>query len=118
MYMVKIHWSIYIIIGAGILFTSYYIPSHYEKVNLKSFTLFLAFGYLFLIVGVAKLGIWFVSRRNESPIERRDVRRGMHYNQFQKQRAMRSRAVRYCYRCGSGLSGYENFCPICGQRVR
>jgi len=101
--MVKIHWSFYIIIGIGVLFASY-------KIDTQKFKLFIWLGYLFLIVGIAKLGIWFISKRKESPTERKEFR-GNVYPQQQK-------TAGYCPRCGNGLRGYENFCPGCGQRVR
>lgn len=102
--MVKIHWSFYIIIGVSVLIASY-------EIDYQKFKLFIWLGYVFLIVGVAKLGIWFVNRGKERPFERREIRREIYQPQQQ-------RMMRYCPRCGNALRGYENFCAICGQRVR
>ena len=109
--MVKIHWSIYLILGIGVLWASYRIDS-------QKFKLFIWLGYLFLIVGIAKLGIWFVNRKKESPVERKNVRRDMYQREVQQRRAPQQKTIRYCSGCGNGLRGYENFCPMCAQRVR
>lgn len=103
--MVKIHWSIYIILGAAVLFVS-------NKLDPQKFKLFIWFGYLFLVVGVAKLGIWFISRKRESAVERKDILKYSNKGMRQQQRV-----ARYCQRCGNPLRGYENFCPRCGQRL-
>jgi hypothetical protein len=103
--MVKIHWSFYLILGAGVLWASY-------KIDPQKFKLFIWLGYVFLAVGVAKLGIWFVKREKESSFERRDVGREMH------QRQTRQGAARYCPRCGNALRGHENFCSGCGVQLR
>ena len=110
--MVKIHWSVYLILGAGVLFASY-------KIDAQKFELFIWGGYLFLVIGIAKLGIWFINRKKESPAERRAVQQMQRpaYRNQQWQQAQQ-RMMRYCPRCGNGLRGYENFCPACGVRVR
>ncbi len=102
--MVKIHWSFYIILGAGVLWASY-------KIDPQKFKLFIWLGYVFLAVGVAKLGIWFIRREKESSFERRDIERNV-YQPRQR------RVARYCPKCGNALQGYENFCPMCAQRLR
>lgn len=111
--MVKIHWSFYIIIGVGVLFASNRLNS---QTGSRDFDLFLWVGYLFLIIGVTKLGIWFISRKKESPVERRAAGGGIYQGASQRQ-VVRQRAM-YCPRCGNMLRGYENFCTGCGQRVR
>jgi len=98
--MVKIHWSVYIILGVAVLFTSYRIDS-------QKFRLFIWLGYLFLAIGVMKLGIWYVRRKKESPVEMRDV------NVYAQQKR-----GRFCPGCGGGLRGSETFCPGCGQKLR
>ena len=105
----KIHWSVYLILGIGVLWASYRIDS-------QKFKLFIWLGYLFLIVGIAKLGIWFVGRDNENIVERKEIKRDFH--QPHQRRVPQQRAIRYCRRCGSGLRGHENFCPICAQRLK
>ena len=108
--MVKIHGIFYIIMGAGILIASY-------KIDSQKFKLFIWLGYLFLIIGVMKLGIWFVKRKGESPVERRAVGRDNYGQATQRQRVVQQRAM-YCPRCGNMLSGNENFCSRCGTRVQ
>lgn len=100
--MVKIHGIVYIILGAAVLFTS-------NKIDPKKFQLFIWVGYLFLVIGIAKLGIGFIKRKKESPAEQKEFR-----NYYPQQQ----RAARYCQRCRFQLQGYENFCPGCGQRLR
>lgn len=102
--MVKIHGIFYLILGAGVLIVSY-------NIDPQKFKLFIWLGYVFLIVGVAKLGIWFINRKKESSFERKEIRRDFYQPQQQ-------RVMRYCPGCGNGLRGNENFCPGCGQRVR
>lgn len=104
--MGKIHWSVYIIIGVAVLVSSY-------RIDAKKFTLFIWVGYLFLIIGVAKLGIWFVSRGKESSVEKRAVERD-DYRQKPVQRGY----ANYCAKCGSSLHGFKNFCSKCGNRVQ
>ena len=104
--MVKLNWSVYLILGAITLFASYRLDS-------KKFTVFIWLGYLFLVVGVAKLGIEFINRKKESPAERKQVMREM-YRPIAQQR----RAAVYCPRCTFNLNGYENFCPRCGAYLR
>lgn len=105
--MVKIHWSVYIIISIVVLVSSYKLNS---QTNSRDFTLFIWIGYLFLVIGIAKLGIWFINRRKESPVERKNVA-GIY-------KRAKQRRIRYCPRCKNALQGYENFCSGCGQRVR
>ena len=100
----KIHWSFYLILGIGVLFASY-------KIEPQKFRLFIWLGYVFLVVGIAKLGIWFINRKKESPVEAREIRSYAYQPQQQ-------RAARHCPRCGNNLQGYENFCSKCGQRIR
>ena len=102
--MVKIHWSFYLILGAGVLWASY-------KIDPQKFKLFIWLGYVFLAVGVAKLGIWFIRREKETSFERKDVGRSVYQPQ-------QRRATRYCRRCGDNLQGDENFCPGCGVQLR
>ena len=109
--MVKIHGIVYLIIGAAVLFTS-------NKIDSQKFQLFIWVGYLFLVIGIAKLGIGFIKRKKESPAERKDL--GNIYQQQTGQTAQfqQQRAARHCPRCRFQLQGYENFCPGCGQRLR
>jgi len=100
--MVKIHWSFYLILGAAVLFVSY-------KIDPQKFKLFIWLGYFFLVVGVAKLGIWFINKKNESPAERREIKRDVYQ--------LKQRAIKYCHGCGNALMGYEKFCPMCAQRL-
>jgi len=98
--MGKVHWIVYIILGGAVLLASYNIDS-------QKFKLFIWIGYLFLIVGIAKLGIWFVTRRKESPAEKKEIKR-----------ELQPRNVMSCPRCKSVLYGYMNFCSRCGVRLR
>ena len=112
--------------GASVLWISY-------KVDSTKFTLFIWLAYLFLVVGAAKLGIWFVGRKKESPVEKKAIgnvnlmRQRMMQQKAMQQRALKQRAIqqktqqkiiRFCTKCGNGLRGYENFCPMCAERVR
>jgi len=108
--MVKIHWSFYLILGVGVLWASY-------RVDPQKFKLFIWLGYLFLIIGVMKLGIWFIRRKKESPVERRAIGRDIYQQASPRQRVVQQRG-NYCPGCGNMLRGYENFCPGCGQRVK
>lgn len=116
--MVKIHGIFYIILSVGILFFSY-------NLDPKKFSIFIWMGYLFFAVGVAKLVIGFINKKKESRFDRKEV------NIFQQQRHMgsthqrkaavnsyRQQEVRYCFGCGSRLRGHENFCSMCGQKLR
>jgi hypothetical protein len=87
------------------------------KLDSKKFALFILLGYVFLIVGVAKLGIMFVNRKKESSVEKRQIKAGAYQQNYAKQRAVQ-RKMPYCIKCRSRLYGYENFCPKCGQRLR
>ena len=100
--MVKIHWTFYLILGAALLYVS-------NKLDPQKFKIFIWLGYLFLTIGVAKLGIWFIKRKKESPKEDKELR---NYTPQQQ------RAARYCQRCRNPLQGYETFCPYCGQRLK
>ena len=100
--MVKIHWSFYLILGAAVLFTS-------NKVDPQKFKIFIWVAYLFLVIGVAKLAIWFISKKKESPAERKE---------FGNYAPQQQRAARFCQGCGTQLQGYENFCSGCGQRLK
>lgn len=102
--MVKIHWSVYLILGIGVLLTSY-------NIDTQKFKLFIWVGYIFLTVGIAKLVFWFITRTKESPIEKKKLIRELHQRTPNK-------FSRYCMSCGNPLSGHEIFCPKCGQRQR
>ena len=103
--MVKIHWSVYLILGIGVLVASY-------KIDSQSFRLFIWVGYLFLVIGVAKLVFWFITNKKESSLDKKELRREIQQN------APKGHGLsRYCMRCGVPLKGNENFCSSCGQRL-
>ncbi|MBU0629107.1 MAG: hypothetical protein KKC75_08005 [Nanoarchaeota archaeon] len=104
--MVKIHWSVYLILGAVTLFASY-------RIDPQKFKVFIWVGYLFLAAGVAKFGIGFVGNKKESPAERKQVMQEMY-----KPIASQGRSQVCCPRCTFNLNGYENFCPRCGAYLR
>ena len=99
--MVKIHWSVYLTLGAAVLFFSNRLNT---QTSSKDFTIFIWAGYLLLTIGVSKLVFWFISRKKEIPFEKREVKKEIYSSQ------------RYCRRCGNPLNGNEHFCPKCGQR--
>jgi hypothetical protein len=103
--MVKIHWSVYLILGIGVLLTSY-------NLDTQKFQLFIWTGYIFLTVGIAKMVFWFITRVKESPVEKNEIRRELH------QTRSHQKFERYCMKCGNPLGGHEIFCPKCGQRQR
>jgi len=102
--MVKIHWSFYLIIGTGVLVSSY-------KLDSQKFKLFIWLGYVFLTVGIAKAGIWFINRKKVSDAERRYV------GDFARTGAIKG-MPKYCQACGNSLTGHENFCSRCGAMLR
>lgn len=106
--MVKIHWSIYLILGGAVLYTS-------NRIDSQKFKLFIWVGYLFLAFGVAKFVIWFISRKKETRAERREIR---NYDYKNQRMPRQQSAAGFCQRCGNQLSGYENFCQNCGNRLR
>ena len=75
MKMVKIHWSVYLILGIGVLFTSY-------KIDSQKFKLFIWLGYAFLAIGVAKLVFGFITRVKESPVEKKKIRQRCFYEGY------------------------------------
>jgi len=103
--MVKIHWTVYLIIGIAILFTSY-------KIDSQKFKLFIWLAYLFIAIGTAKLVFGYINKKRESPKEKKEIRGNIY------QRATQKRATRYCPNCGNVLNRYENFCPMCGTRLK
>ncbi|MBW2989740.1 zinc ribbon domain-containing protein [Candidatus Woesearchaeota archaeon] len=103
--MVKIHWSFYLMLGAGVLFASY-------RIDPRKFTMFIWVGYLFLIIGTAKIVYWFIGREKETKSEKKTIRRQIHPKEPPRIPAA------YCQKCGNRLYGNENFCPRCGQRMR
>lgn len=130
--MVKIHWSVYFILGAGIIGLSYWI----DEAKLQ---LFIWCGYAFLAVGVGKLLFWFISRpkmtkrearlfqqnqaRNQGNYQYYNHYNQHHHNQFQNnqhpnnQNNHQLNRKNFCHGCGSQLRGFENFCPSCGRRL-
>ena len=105
--MVKINWSVYLILGIGVLIASY-------RIDAESFKLFIWLGYLFLVVGVAKFVFWFITRKKESSIDKKELRKELSRGMLQGQVS----AGKYCISCGSGLVGNVRFCPHCGQKQR
>ncbi len=93
-------------LGAAVLFASYKINS---RIDSRDFTIFIWAGYLFLIISAAKLSIWFIHRRKESHIDKREI------NSYDYQK---KRVVKYCPNCGNPLHGHENFCSSCGKKLR
>ena len=110
--MVKINWSIYLILGIVTLIASY-------KIDSQKFRVFIWLGYLFLVIGVAKAGIWFINSKKESPVEKRDMWASFYQGIQQQSNARQMQGnSRYCPRCRLNLHGYENFCPRCGAYLR
>jgi len=102
--MGRLNWSIYIIIGVVVLSASY-------KIDPQKFLMFIWLGYAFLIVGVAKLGVWFVTKKKETKAEKQEAR-------VEMDAETRKDVSVYCPRCRSVLYGYKNFCSRCGIRLR
>lgn len=113
--MVKIHWSVYLIIGGVVLFISNRLNSQTDS---RDFTLFIWIGYLLLVVGIAKLGIAFINKKKESKVERKEMKNFAYQQQPQQQPQQQQKAALYCPRCRTPLQSYDNFCSRCGQRIR
>lgn len=75
--------------------------------------LFFWLGWAFIIVGVAKFVFGYVTRKDESPQERKAVQRMLPPSRMQH-------VAHQYYRCacGAAVRASDNFCTYCGRRLR
>ncbi len=104
--MVKIHGAFYLTVGIVVLFYTHYVENKIGSGRLRFFVLV---GYLFLVIGIAKILIWFINRKKETKGE-------LGYIGNKPQNVKNH--LGYCPRCRTPLRGNENFCYFCGQRLR
>lgn len=93
-------WS-WMLVGLVIAFTSW-------KVEMP---LFFWLGWIFIIIGIAKLLIGLLTAKKETRQERRTVhqyapRHQVHAHQY------------YRCSCGNPVKAMDNFCGYCGRRLR
>jgi UDP-N-acetylmuramyl pentapeptide phosphotransferase/UDP-N-acetylglucosamine-1-phosphate transferase len=116
----KIHGSIYLIIGVFIAGFSYYVTSINEKLDLQKFMLFVWVGVVFTIIGLFKI----ISNGLSKPKKPKIAKENFHHHQIQNNMQQQSKVaapsnpmVKFCSNCGSAVRHFDNFCYKCGNRA-
>ncbi len=100
--MASIHPLIFIIVGAFVSITSYFMTD--DKYN---YSPFLYVGIIFAIYGIVK---WFILDKKEK--SRHKKQKTTIPKQINRDRPI------YCYDCKVHMPVNYRFCPFCGKRVQ
>ena len=95
--MAKIHWLVYVIVGAFVSIASY-------KLDYKKLVFFFYAGFVFIFIGILKLVF--------SLMKGRTSKKETAHKALNKQSN-----TKFCHQCGARLSQHHKFCPKCGARV-
>ena len=93
--MAKIHWLVYIIVGAFVSVFSW-------REDFQKLMIFFYAGLVFVAIGVMKLV--FSSRKNRAQAK-------THHQARNQQKG------RYCHNCGSAAQLHHIFCTKCGAKL-
>ena len=96
--MAKIHWLVYVIVGAFVSIFSY-------RLNYEKLVFFFYAGFVFVFVGVLKLVFNLVKNRTAK-------KETAHHKAVHQQSN-----TKYCNQCGAALSLHHKFCAKCGARI-
>ena len=114
--MAGIHWIVWLVVGAGVAVASQLIGGN--------LSIFLYIGLLFLVVGIFKLIVRYITTPKESRAESQEMKREMPLPYQQQWHAYKQPAATavpqqqfvYCARCGNPMRASDYFCSRCGTR--
>jgi len=101
--MAKIHWSVYIIVGALVSALSY-------RFNYDKLIFFFYFGFVFVFAGIVKLIFSLMNLKSK----KEEMHTQTQVHQAHKQHIQH---FKRCARCGNVLRISDKFCARCGARV-
>jgi hypothetical protein len=95
--MAKIHWSVYILVGAFVSIMSW-------RLNYQKLIFFFYAGWIFVFIGVVKLIFDLIKRRMTKTTTQHKIH-------------SKPQHIKYCHQCGAALRLQVRFCSRCGAKV-
>lgn len=99
--MAKLSGFTYLIIGLFVGLVSYFSKN-------PSLKFFIYIGFVFGVIGIIKIFITGISKKNEKP-------KAIHYHKISHKE--QSMFTKYCQRCGNLVRNFDNFCSRCGHAL-